>query len=94
VEIAKTCGWRSSELTELRCQQVDLINRSICLNPGATQNDEARFVIMTDAAYTLFSECVRGKKGEAYVFTHRNGKPVRDFKTTWRTACVAAGVGR
>jgi integrase len=93
VEVAKTYGWRSRELTELRCQQVDLLNRSISLDPGATKNDDARCVIMTDAVYMLLSECVRGKKGDAYVFTRRNGKPVRDFRTTWRQACVAAGVG-
>jgi integrase len=93
VEVAKTYGWRSKELTELRCQQVDLINRSISLDPGATKNDDARCVIMTDTVYVLLSECVRGKKADAYVFTRRNGKPVRDFRTTWRQACVAAGVG-
>jgi integrase len=48
---------------------------------------------MTDAVYMLLSECVRGKKADAYVFTRRSGEPVRDFRTTWRRACVAASVG-
>jgi len=94
VEVARTYGWRSAELKQLRCEQVDLASRTIRLNAGSTKNDDGRLVVMTDAVHTLLSECVRGKKGDAYVFTRRNGKPVRDFRTTWRRACVAAGVGR
>lgn len=35
---------------------------------------------------------MRGKRADDYVFTRANGKPVRDFRATWRNACVAAGV--
>jgi integrase len=93
VEVAKTYGWRRSELTGLRCSQVDLMNRSISLDPGTTKNDDARCVFMTDAMYTLLSACVRDRKPDDYVFTRANGSPVRDFRKTWRNACVAAGVG-
>ncbi|MGA7291100.1 MAG: hypothetical protein WBW53_24015 [Terriglobales bacterium] len=27
------------------------------------------------------------------MFTHKRGKPVRDFHTTWENSCVRAGVG-
>ena len=94
VEVANTYGWRSTEIKGLRSDQVDLANRSIRLNPGSTKNDEARLVFMTDAVYTLLSECVRGKKGDDYVFTRANGKAVLDFRATWHNACVAAGVGK
>ena len=73
-------------------RQVDPMNRTIRLHPGGTKNDDARCVVMTDAVYMLLSECVRGKKGDDYVFTRRNGKPVRDFRKRWRNACIAAGV--
>lgn len=70
------------------------MQRVIRLEPGTTKNSEGREVVMTDAVYTLFSACVVGKKTDAFVFTRKNGKPVRDFRTTWENACVRAGVGR
>src|SRR6516164_3196072 len=68
------------------------MNRTIRLHRGSTKNDDGRLVVMTDAVYTLLCECLRGKRGHDYVFTRRNGKPVRDFRKTWRNACIAASV--
>lgn len=47
---------------------------------------------MTQNVYSLLSGCVSGKQPESLVFTRPCGNPVRDFRKTWRTACVAAGV--
>ena len=49
---------------------------------------------MTAAVNLLLRECVRGKKPDDHVFTRANGQPVRDFRKAWRTACIAADVGR
>jgi integrase len=89
----RTYGWRESELIGLRVWQVDLAQRVIRLEPGTTKNSEGREVLMTDDLYALLSACVIGKKADDYVFTRKNGKPVRDFRTTWQNACVRAGVG-
>lgn len=93
VECGRTYGWRVSELLGLRVRQIDLAQRIIRLEPGTTKNSEGREVVMTDAAYTLLSACAIGKSPEDFVFTRKNGKPVRDFRTTWENACVGAGVG-
>jgi integrase len=86
-------GWRKSELLNLRVSQVDLAERAVRLDVGTTKNGTGRLAILTDAAYVLIRECIRGKKPEEYVFT-RNGRRVRDFRGNWRKACCAAGVGR
>jgi integrase len=47
---------------------------------------------MTQTVHVLLSECVSGKQPDDYVFTWPNRKPVKDFRETWRNACIAAGV--
>jgi integrase len=94
VECGRTFGWRVSELLSMRVRQVDLPQRVIRLEPGTTKNSEGREVVMTDAVFTLLSACVIGKTPDQFVFTRSNGKPVRDFRTTWENACVATGVGK
>jgi integrase len=92
VEVGRTYGWRIGELLSLRVRQVDLLTRVIRLDPGTTKNRDGREVSMTQSVYALLSECVSGKQPDDYVFTWPNGKPVRDFRDTWRNACIAAGV--
>jgi integrase len=47
---------------------------------------------MTQTVHALLSECISGKQPDDQVFTWPNGRPVRDFRDTWRNACVSAGV--
>ena len=94
VACGRTYGWRVGELQNLRVRQLDLIERTIRLDVGETKNGGGRLAIMTDAVNVLLSECARDKAGGDFVFTRPNGKPVRDFRVTWRKACCAAGVGR
>lgn len=72
--------------------QVDSLAKVIRLDPGTTKNRDGREVSMTQTVHALLSECVSGKQPDDYVFTWPNGKPVRDFRETWRNACIAAGV--
>jgi integrase len=94
LEVAHVYGWRKQELLNLRARQVDLVARTIRLDPGATKNREGREASMTDAVRALLSECMRGKTGEDFVFTRDNGRPVRSFRKSWSDVCVAAGMGR
>jgi integrase len=94
VELGKTYGWRISELLNLRVKQVDLFSRTIRLEVGTTKNDEGREVTMTDSVSTLLSECIHNKRPDDYCFTRPNGKPVRDFRDTWYSACCAANLGK
>ena len=95
-EMGYTYGWRLHELTGdqgLRVQQVNLLNNTIRLHPGETKNDDAREVEMTSTVRELLAIAVHGKGPKDYLFTRENGEAVIDFRKTWETVCVRAGVG-
>lgn len=91
-ETGYTFGWRHEELLALRVRQVNLVAGTIRLEPGTTKNSEGREVSMTLPVRTLLTQCVHGKDDDDYVFTREDGKPVRDFRGAWATACEAAKV--
>jgi integrase len=92
LEVARTYGWRRNELLSLRVRQVDLLARTLRLEPGTTKNKEGREVTMTQTVFALVSACVSQKKPEDFVFTRSEGANVRTFLKTWTDACKAAGV--
>lgn len=92
VEVGRTYGWRIGELRDMKVMQVNLLNRTLRLDPGTTKNGEGREVSMTKAVYELLACCVSGKGADEYVFTRADGKRVKDFREQWRNACVTAGV--
>jgi integrase len=94
LEMAYSYGWRRGELIGLRVGQVDLRNRTIRLNPGSTKNGEGREVTMTPEVEELLRAAVEGKGPDYFVFTREDGKPVKDFRGTWRNLCVRARTGR
>jgi integrase len=91
VELGRTYGWRVGELKNMHVNQINLIDRTISLHPGTTKNREGRTVTMTEQAYLLLSECVRGKEPDAFVFTRPGGKAVLNFRKVWANACQHAG---
>ncbi|MBZ5613241.1 MAG: tyrosine-type recombinase/integrase [Acidobacteriia bacterium] len=92
LETAYNYGWRVSELLNLRVCQVNLVARTIRLEPGTTKNHEGREVtIESGRLLELFCQCVEGKRAEDHVFT-RGDKPIRDFRKRWQTLCTAAAV--
>lgn len=86
-------GWRHEELLNLEVRQVSLLTNGIRLDAGETKNDDGREVAMTSVVRELLTQCIRAKKPNERVFTREDGRPVRDFRTSWRNVCCAAGVG-
>jgi integrase len=76
----------------MKVSQVNLLSRTIRLEPGTTKNGEGREVSMTKSVYELLAGCVSGKGADDYVFTRPDGNAVRDFRELWRNACVAADI--
>jgi integrase len=92
LETAYNYGWRVSELLNLRVGQVDLVARTIRLDPGTTKNREGREVtIESGTLLHLLRHCREGKRPEDHVFT-RGIKPIRDFRKSWQNLCAGAGL--
>lgn len=85
-----TFGFRKAELIEMRCGQVDLLNKTVYLYSGETKNDEGRTVVLTEECHQLVTSLRRGKQPEDYLFTREDGQPVRDFRGAWDALAAAA----
>ena len=94
LELGRTYGWRVSELLGLQVKQIDLISRTIRLEPGTTKNRDGREVTMTTAVFELLKLCVAAKGPDDFVFTRGNAKPVRDFRGIWHRVCCATALGK
>ncbi len=98
-------GWRmQSEVLTLERRQVDLDAGTLRLEPGTTKNDDGRLVYLPpDLKARLAAQVERVRVLERqtgriipYLFPHlkgrREGRRVRNFRKTWKTACRKAGV--
>lgn len=105
---AYTFGWRKSEILALTWNRVDLAAGMVRLDPGSTKNREGRTVVLTEelrgilaALWTKARAIVEQRNPGAslqqvaeaipWVF-HREGKPIRDFRAAWASACSRAGL--
>lgn len=90
--MAYTYGFRKAELLEMKCSQVDLLNNTVCLYSGETKNGEPRKVYLTEECRLLVTELWKGKQPYDFLFTRKNGEPVRDLRGTWDALVTAAGL--
>ena len=90
VEFAYYTGWRRSEVTSLRWEQVDLAPRSIRLWPGTTKNGEGRFLPLDGELWRIIEDQRKTPVvGCPYVF-HRRGRRIKTFYKAWAKACKKA----
>jgi integrase len=97
IALAYNYGWRRGELIGLRTRQVSLVDRTIRLDPGTTENNEGREVPIPGPDGSAIPRVVRAacadKQPDDYVFTREDGSPIKDFRGAWHNLCVRAGVG-
>lgn len=101
VTFAYLTGWRTqSEILPLQWPQVDQRVKTIRLEPGTTKNTEGRtfpYGLLPELNVTIekqWTEHERLKRDGVicpFVF-QREGRPVRDFKGSWKKAVEAVGV--
>lgn len=90
--LAYTFGFRKGELLNLRVKQVDLLSRTVALNAADTKNRKPRNVSLTNESYTLLCQSIVGKHADDFVFTWKDGRPVKDFRVSWENLAKAAGL--
>lgn len=92
VTFAYHSGWRKAEILGLTWDKVDLKEGIVRLNPGETKNDEGRILYLNDELMKEMRNLFLNRRlGCSYVF-HRDGGPIRDFRGSWETACINAGL--
>jgi integrase len=100
VEFLYLTGWRIGEVRELAWKQIDFSGGAVRLEPGTTKNDEGRtFPFRSFPA--LHALLLRQRQETTaleqtgrivpWVF-HNAGRPIRDFRVAWQSACRRAGV--
>lgn len=88
--VAYSYGFRKAEILSMRVRQVNLSERTIHLHALTTKNKQPRMVVMTDEVYSQMEKCVAGKGPLDFVFTWKDGKPVKDFRVAWSKLTKAA----
>ena len=92
LDVAYYSGWRKQEILGLSWDEIDRAGGVIRLSPARAKTLVGRILpISSPIAEALARRRARRDPDSPLVF-HRDGIPVRRWRTAWRTACQAAGV--
>ena len=101
VVVALNTGMRPKEIRTLKWSQVDLLGRSLKVGKTKTKSGSYRVIQLNGSAVTVLAQW-SSRTPEAdpkhYIFPTRESgkvdstKPVKGFRTAWRSASAAAGL--
>ena len=92
LDLAYYSGWRKQEILGLTWEEIDMAGGVIRLSPARSKTLVGRILpISQPIAEALARRRARRDPDSPLVF-HRDGIPVRRWRTAWRTACQSAGV--
>ena len=92
LDLAYYSGWRKHEILGLTWDELDEAGGVIRLSPARSKTLVGRILpISQPIAEALARRRARRDPDSPLVF-HRDGIPIRRWRTAWRTACQAAGV--
>lgn len=89
-------GWRRGEVLSRRWSHVDTTAGVIRLDPGETKNGRGRdfpYALLPELAAVIegqrrYTDAVQRRTGQVVPWLfHREGHPVKSFRTAWRAAC-------
>jgi integrase len=85
-------GVRLGELLAIRWEQVDLEQGFITLSAADTKTGHSRAVPILDGDMRFWLEWSRDHADGCPSVFHNEGTAFREFRSSWRNACAAAGV--
>ena len=92
LDVAYYSGWRKQEILGLTWEEIDEAGGVIRLSPGRSKTLVGRVLpISQPIAEAIARRRARRDPDSPLVF-HRDGIPIRRWRTAWRTACQSAGV--
>ena len=92
LDLAYYSGWRKNEILGLTWDEIDMAGGVIRLSPARSKTLVGRILPMSQPiAEALDRRRARRDPDSPLVF-HRDGIPIRRWRTAWRTACQAAEV--
>ncbi len=85
-------GWRRGEILRLEWKDVDRGAGVIRLRPELSKNKDGRVLALSPPLKDLIERRWLARAlGSPFVF-HMNGRPVGDWRKSWKRACQAAGL--
>jgi integrase len=89
-------GMRLGEILAIKWDQVDFESGFIALHTGETKNGQGRAVPIVNGDMRRLLSVAKHERDAGWqdcpaVFSRR-GEAIKDFRATWRKACIAAGV--
>jgi integrase len=96
VSMAYHTGMRKEEILGLQWDQVDLMEGKISLRSEDTKNREPRVIYLKKELLEVvnFQRALRDQKfsGCPWVFFGETGERIKDFRGSWESACIEAGL--
>jgi len=84
-------GWRTKEAMTLEWRDIDLESGMIRLRRENSKNKKGRLLPLLGELHAVIERQAQVKRLDCPFVFHRNGRPIKSFRKTWKTACEAIG---
>lgn len=92
VEWAYWTGMRKGEAAKLTWAALDRETWTLRLHARDTKNGRPRQIVLVGPLRQIIERRAAVQRADCALIFHRQGRPLLEFRKTWRTACAAAGL--
>jgi integrase len=92
VEFEYLSGWRQGSAKKLEWADIDMETHTARLRSANSKNKSGWILPLTGSLFEIIQRRMKQRRLDCpYVF-HRSGKPIKDFRAAWATACKSSGL--